>query len=189
MYTVNIGFEKVLNVKRNMLRGKGNGMKVRIEIEEGLAEEEVIIRCGQLNDSVVSLQNYISGQGNGKRCLSLQNAETEFFVPMDEVYFFETEGREVLAHTADKIFTCSHKLYELEEILPGNFMRISFPPILRGPKTAPAMRYVCISIFPIFLPILMQTASISVNTGRGKVFFPTQNIFPVLWNIYASFFL
>ena len=125
MYTVNIGFEKVLNVKRNMLRGKGNGMKVRIEIEEGLAEEEVIIRCGQLNDSVVSLQNYISGQGNGKRCLSLQNAETEFFVPMDEVYFFETEGREVLAHTADKIFTCSHKLYELEEILPGNFMRIS----------------------------------------------------------------
>ena len=125
MYTVNIGFEKVLNVKRNMLRGKGNGMKVRIEIEEGLAEEEVIIRCGQLNDSVVSLQNYISGQGNGKRCLSLQNAETEFFVPMDEVYFFETEGREVLAHTADKIFPCSHKLYELEEILPGNFMRIS----------------------------------------------------------------
>ena len=37
-------------------------MKVKIEIEEGLAEEEVIIRCGRLSDSVVSLQNYISGQ-------------------------------------------------------------------------------------------------------------------------------
>ena len=28
-------------------------MKVKIEIEEGLEEEEVVIRCGSLNDSVV----------------------------------------------------------------------------------------------------------------------------------------
>lgn len=100
-------------------------MKVKIEIEEGLAEEEVIIRCGSLNDTVVSLQNYISKQGNGRRCLSLKNGGTEFFVPMEEIYFFETEGRELRAHTADKMFLCEYKLYELEEILPGGFMRIS----------------------------------------------------------------
>ena len=54
-------------------------MKVKIEIEEGLAEEEVVIRCPSLSDSVIALQNYISKQGNGKRCLSLKNGETEFF--------------------------------------------------------------------------------------------------------------
>ena len=43
----------------------------------------------------------------------------------DEIYFFETEGRELRVHTADRIFTCSYKLYEREELLPGSFMRIS----------------------------------------------------------------
>lgn len=100
-------------------------MRVKIEIEEGLAEEEVIIRCGSLNDSIISLQNYISKQNNGKRCLSLTSGETEFYIPMEDIYFFETEGREIRAHTADKIFSCSYKLYELEEMLPGSFMRIS----------------------------------------------------------------
>ena len=37
-------------------------MKVKIEIEEGLAEEEVILRCSRLSDNIVSLQNYISKQ-------------------------------------------------------------------------------------------------------------------------------
>ena len=100
-------------------------MRVKIEIEEGLAEEEVIIRCGSLNESVISLQNYISRQGNSKRCLPLTNGDTEYYIPMEEIYFFETEGREIRAHTADKLFFCGYKLYELEELLPGSFMRIS----------------------------------------------------------------
>lgn len=100
-------------------------MKVRIEIEEGLAEDEVVIRCGTLNDAVVSLQSYISKQSSGKRCLALANGETEYYVPLEDIYFFETEGREIRAHTADKLFGCSYKLYELEELLPGSFMRIS----------------------------------------------------------------
>lgn len=106
-------------------------MKVRIEIEEDLAEEEVIIRCNRLNDSVASLQNYISrqegsgGTFRGKSCLSLKKADTEFYIPIEEIYFFETEGRQMRAHTADRIFTCEYRLYELEELLPGSFMRIS----------------------------------------------------------------
>lgn len=100
-------------------------MKVKIEIVEGLEEEEVVIRCENLNDSVISLQNYLSKQNNGKRCLLLVDGGTDFFIPMEDIYFFETEGREIRAHTADKIFSCGYKLYELEEMLPGSFMRIS----------------------------------------------------------------
>ena len=100
-------------------------MKVRIEIEEGLTEDEVVIRCGTLNDSIVSLQSYISKQGSGKRCLALTGGETEYYVPLEDIYFFETEGREIRAHTADRLFGCSYRLYELEELLPGSFMRIS----------------------------------------------------------------
>ena len=100
LYTV------IVSSYENRRGRKGNDMKVKIEIEEGLEEEEVVIRCGSLNDSVISLQNYISKQNNGKRCLTLTSGETDFFVPIEEIYFFETEGRELRAHTADRIFTC-----------------------------------------------------------------------------------
>lgn len=100
-------------------------MKVKIDIVEGLEEEEVIIRCAELNDFCIGLQNYLSKQNNGKRCLLLSDQGTDFFIPMEEIFFFETEGREIRAHTADKIFFCGYKLYELEEMLPGSFMRIS----------------------------------------------------------------
>lgn len=100
-------------------------MKVKIEIEEELEEEEVIIRCSHLDERIISLQDYISKQSNGKRCLALSDGGTDYYVPMGEIYFFETEGREIRAHTADKIFICTYKLYELEELLPGSFMRIS----------------------------------------------------------------
>ncbi len=100
-------------------------MKVKIEIIEGIEEDEVVIRCGKLNDSVVSLQNYLSTQNDGRRCLALSDGETDFFISMGDICFFETQGREIRAHTADRIFACDYKLYELEELLPGYFMRVS----------------------------------------------------------------
>lgn len=100
-------------------------MRVRIEIENGLPEPEVTIRCGQLDESVVAIQNYITRQGDSKRCLPLSRGDTEYYVPMEEIYFFETEGKEIFAHTSDKLFECPYKLYELEELLPGAFMRVS----------------------------------------------------------------
>ena len=36
-----------------------------------------------------------------------------------------TEGKLVQAHTADRLYLTDRKLYELEESLPGSFMRIS----------------------------------------------------------------
>ncbi len=100
-------------------------MKVKIEIEEGLPEDEVIIHCARLNDDIISLQNYILRLSSGNRHLALRSGETDYYIPIGEICFFETEGREIRAHTADKLFICPYKLYELEELLPGNFMRIS----------------------------------------------------------------
>lgn len=100
-------------------------MKVRIELEPEITEDEVIIRCGQLSDAIINLQNYITTQNSGTHCLTLEDGETSFYIPVGEIYFFETEGREMKAHTKDKIFKCSYKLYELEEMLPKSFLRIS----------------------------------------------------------------
>ena len=67
-------------------------MKVKIEIEEGLPEDEVIIRCVRLNDDIISLQNLISKLSNGKRHLALRSGETDYYIPIGEIYFFETNS-------------------------------------------------------------------------------------------------
>lgn len=100
-------------------------MKVKIEIDSGLDETEVIIRCNRLDESVVNLQNSIMEQGGGRQCISLYKGETAYYVPIEEIYFFETEGKQIHAHTADKLFEAGYKLYELEELLPAGFMRVS----------------------------------------------------------------
>lgn len=100
-------------------------MKVKIEIDSALEETEVIIRCNRLDDSIIALQNSVTEQGGGRQCLSLNKGETSYYVPIEDIYFFETEGKQMKAHTADKIFETSYKLYELENLLPAGFMRIS----------------------------------------------------------------
>lgn len=100
-------------------------MRVKIEIESGLEEAEIVIRCSQLDESVVNLQNYITQLSGGEKTLCLYRGETEYYVPVKEIYFFETEGKVIHAHTAQDIFETPYKLYELEELLPGGFMRIS----------------------------------------------------------------
>lgn len=100
-------------------------MKVKIEIDPDMEETEIVIRCSQLDDTIVKLQNAIAVKNHGKQCMSLSKGETVYYVPVDEIYFFETEGKEIHAHTAEKIFETTLKLYELEEQLPGSFMRIA----------------------------------------------------------------
>lgn len=100
-------------------------MRVKIELAGGLPETEVLIRCEQLDESIVMLQNYIMEQGNSGRCLPLSRGDTEYYIPIGQIYFFETEGKEIYAHTAEQLFQCPYRLYELEELLPGGFMRVS----------------------------------------------------------------
>ena len=37
----------------------------------------------------------------------------------------ETDGNAIQVHTRDDIYQTRYKLYELEELLPGQFMRVS----------------------------------------------------------------
>ena len=100
-------------------------MKVKIEIDPALAEDEVIIRCRRMEEHILRLQQDIAKAEPEKNCISLQDAGTSYFVPLDEILFFETEGKHIQAHTASRLYLTEHKLYELEESLPGSFMRIS----------------------------------------------------------------
>ncbi len=100
-------------------------MKITMEIDDGIEEDEVIIRCRSLNDEIVSLQRRISEAVNEKMQLHVTKGEKEYFITLEDIVFLETADQVVAVHTVDQIYATKQKLYELEELLPGSFMRVS----------------------------------------------------------------
>lgn len=98
-------------------------MKLRIEVTDGLPENEVIVRCGRVDDAVQKLQAFVLSLSAPK--LVFYKGQQEFYLALEDVLFFETDGDLVYAHTAADAFRVKHRLYELEAILPRAFVRAS----------------------------------------------------------------
>lgn len=100
-------------------------MKIKIEIDESLSEDEVLIRCRGLTEQVTEIQKAVSEVVNTSKRFVFYRGNTEYYLALEEILFFETDGDGINAHTRDNIYQTKHKLYELEDLLPGCFMRIS----------------------------------------------------------------
>ena len=100
-------------------------VKVQIEINENLEEDYVTIHCRELNGNIMRIQEVLSAQQPDSNIVILHRDEKEFYVPLKNILFFETENKIVMAHTKTEMYESDYKLYELEEILPGYFKRIS----------------------------------------------------------------
>jgi len=105
-------------------------MKIRIEMDSSLTEDEVVIRCGHISDDINSICRFIdniSVAGDSEPCKSLHcsKGNTEYHISVSDVLFFETDTNGVYAHTATDAFNTKFRLYELENILPKNFVRVS----------------------------------------------------------------
>lgn len=100
-------------------------MKIKIEIDEGLEEDEVIIRCRGLTEQIANVQNAVSEIVHTSQKFVFYKGNTEYYLALNEILFFETDSEGINAHTKDNIYQTKYKLYELEDILPGTFMRIS----------------------------------------------------------------
>lgn len=105
-------------------------MKVRIEIDPGTDEDEIVIRCKSINDQIQKVQQLVSDLGDQSKQLVYYKEEKQFYIPLEKILFFESDSGIINAHTTKEIYQVHHKLYELEQILPGFFMRISKSTIL-----------------------------------------------------------
>jgi DNA-binding LytR/AlgR family response regulator len=110
----------------------GVGVKLRIEVDAGLLENEVVIRCGRVDGAVQKLQAYILSMSSPK--LIFYKGQQEFYLPLEEILFFETDGEQVYAHTASDAFKVKYRLYELEAILPPGFVRVAKGTIVNAPR-------------------------------------------------------
>lgn len=109
-------------------------MKIKIEIDDGLAEEEIVIRCKSLSEDVISIQKRITDAVNSRMQLEVSRGEKEYYITIDEILFFETDTTGVVVHTVNQIYETKYRLYELEDLLPGNFVRVAKSTILNASK-------------------------------------------------------
>ena len=108
-----------------MLSKEENTMKIRIETDASLTEDEVVFHCRELSDEILKLQKLLMEHSTTSKNLVLKKQGTEYFIPVDEILFLETDNKIVYGHTCDNMYETEYKLYELENMLPGHFMRIS----------------------------------------------------------------
>ena len=105
-------------------------MKVRIDIDENLKEEEVIIRCSKLDARTQKVYDTLMDLSKESKRLMLCKGNVEYYLPLENILFFETDANCISAHTVDDVYETTYRLYELEELLPGYFMRVSKSTIL-----------------------------------------------------------
>lgn len=109
-------------------------MRIRLEMDSALTEDEVVIRCQELNDDIIALERQIAELGKTKLQLHVTKGESAYFLQLDEILFLETDGAMVNVHTAKSIYETKQRLYELEDLLPGSFTRISKSTIINTAK-------------------------------------------------------
>ena len=109
-------------------------MKIRLELDDNITEDEVIIRGRELSDEIIALQKQIAEAVHTKMQLHVTKGETSYFLRLDEILFLETDGTSVAVHTDNQIYETKQRLYELDELLPGCFMRISKSAIINTDK-------------------------------------------------------
>ena len=101
---------------------------VRVRIERMLdGEEEIVIRSGYLSERTEALKTMIEKlvDSTSKSDMSLYSSGAEYFIPFAEILYFDSGDGKVYAHTARGIYSSELRLFELEEMLPLSFIRVS----------------------------------------------------------------
>lgn len=108
----------------------GEDMKIRIEVDERIEENEVVVKCNELNDEIKNIQKVLAEIASQSKQIIFYKGSTEYYISLDNILFFETEDSGISAHTINDVYVVKYKLYELEDILPMNFLRVSKSTIL-----------------------------------------------------------
>lgn len=107
-------------------------MKIIIEQIGPEEEEQILIRCRNVDDPIVALAKELKRRRDK---LTVRDGERILQVDPSEVYYFEAVDNKVFLYTQEKVYETKSKLYELEEQFGyTNFIRVSKSVILNLSK-------------------------------------------------------
>ena len=105
---------------------------MKIEIQEGFADVEVVIRCPEATDEIQKIASLL--RGLEQKLSGVKDGQT-YLIDKDEILYFESVDKRCFIYTAVDVFQTDLKLYELEERLTdSNFFRNSKSQILNLAK-------------------------------------------------------
>ena len=105
-------------------------VKIRLDISSEYREKEVIIRANKKDEEVAEILRNLQEIDTKLHNINGYLDNTVYSLSTQDILFFETNDRNVYAHTKDNAFLIHYRLYELEENLPDNFLRVSKSSIL-----------------------------------------------------------
>ena len=105
-------------------------VKIRLDISSEYQDKEVIIRANKKDEEVAEILRNLQEIDTKLHNINGYLDNTVYSLSTQDILFFETNDRNVYAHTKDNAFLIHYRLYELEENLPDNFLRVSKSSIL-----------------------------------------------------------
>lgn len=115
-------------------------MKVTIENIPDGSEPEIIVRCNELDESLLQMIHYV--KASSKKIIGLTGLQMHVINPKD-VFYFESVDNKVFIYCKEKVFESKLRLYEIEtEYVNLGFFRASKSTILNISKIE--------SVSPIF---------------------------------------
>lgn len=107
-------------------------MKITIQDCPAGEEDEIIIRCKQMDEQ---LMRTIYTLKSGRDKMTVLKGEKMFQVQPSDVYYFEAVDNRVYAYMQKEVYETKYKLYELEQRLQyTDFFRISKSAIINLSK-------------------------------------------------------
>ena len=99
-------------------------MKVRLDIDQQYAEEQIIIEAPTLSPRVQKVQNFVQSLDQ-KETLKGKFQDQVFLIEIQKIQRIYIENRKVLAETGNRTYSLDIRLYQAVEILPASFIQIS----------------------------------------------------------------
>ena len=99
-------------------------MKVKLDIDQQYAEEQIIIETPTLSPRVQKVQDFVQSLDQ-KETLKGKFQDQVFLIEIQKIQRIYIENRKVLAETGNRTYALDIRLYQAVEILPASFIQIS----------------------------------------------------------------
>lgn len=109
-------------------------LKVKLNIDPSQKEAELIINAPNLTPEVKQLYQLLQERQSNLEQIEAKKENVSYYLNLSDILFFETDSKVVMAHTKRNAYQVKYKLYELEDLLGGNFMRVAKSTILNLDK-------------------------------------------------------
>ncbi len=109
--------------------------KVSIEQVDKAANEEIIIKCHEINDDVLSIVNKLKENDQKANTISGFKGEDIYSIKIKDIYYVEATENRTFIYCADNEYESKLKLYEVDELVRNyKFFRCSKSIILNYSK-------------------------------------------------------